>query len=127
MIEDAVAAIILAATAYLTGGSITEWVGAVAVFCTFGYTQIADRLQERQDKEKPSVECHKKMLLYFVSREVLWLVYFLLHHSYSALVGVGIFLFYPLWRKLWRKWHPLTKFIVLGNFNIPIPHEEPLE
>ena len=28
-------------------------------------------------------------------------------HAYSALVGCGIFALYPVWRRLWRRWHPL--------------------
>jgi hypothetical protein len=43
-----------------------------------------------------------------VTKECLWLVYFILHHSWSALAGVGLFLAFPIWRKWWRKRKPLV-------------------
>lgn len=108
MYEATLVAIIMALVAFFTGNSIVEWVGAGAVFCAFNYVQIADRLAEKQkQKLQPEVPCYWKLGFYFAVKEVLWLMYFLLHNSYSALVGVGVFLLYPLWRKLWRKYNPL--------------------
>lgn len=109
MIESLTAASILAAVAYFTGNSIAEWIGAAAVFCAFNHAQISDRMVEKQAaKTTPDVECYRKSIWFFMLKEVLWLTYFILHHSYSALVGVFLFLLYPVWRKIWRKYHPLV-------------------
>ena len=45
---------------------------------------------------------------YFLGKELLWCVYFIAHGSWSALAGVGLFLAYPFWRRLWRRWHPIA-------------------
>lgn len=80
-----------------------ELLGAVAVFLSFGHAQIADRLAEKEgQKEKPEVDCYKKLWYYFIGKELFWLAYFLMNHSYSALAGVFIFLAYPAWRKYYR-------------------------
>lgn len=108
MYESLIVGCILATVALLSSNPLVEWIGALAVFCAFNYAQIADRLAERQKfKTQPDVPCYWKMQIYFVAKEILWLSYFLLHRSYAALVGVGIFLLYPLWRKLWRKYNPI--------------------
>lgn len=54
------------------------------------------------------VECHRWAARYLVSKELLWLAYFVAHRSWSALAGVGIFLAYRPWRAWWRRRHPLT-------------------
>ncbi|HVI39140.1 MAG TPA: hypothetical protein VM577_00635 [Anaerovoracaceae bacterium] len=102
------AAGVLAATAYFTGNSVLEWIGAAAVLCAFSHAQISDRMVEKQAiKVVPDVECYRKSIWFFVMKEALWFAYFILHHSYSALVGVILFLLYPIWRKIWRRYHPL--------------------
>ncbi len=80
-----------------------EILAAIAVLLTFGHAQIADRLAEKEaQREEPEVECFRKMWYYFVGKEIFWLLYFFLNHSYSALVGVFVFLFYPVWRRIYR-------------------------
>lgn len=95
---------ILLAVNFLTGKLFTiEVLAAIAVVLTFGHAQIADRLAEQESlRSVPQVDCYRKMRYYFLGKEVLWLLYFFLNHSYSALVGVFIFLAYPVWRSLYR-------------------------
>lgn len=81
-----------------------EILGAVAVILTFGHAQIADRMAEQESlRDKPAVDCYKKLWYYFVGKELFWCLYFLLNHSYSALVGVLVFLAYPVWRGIYRR------------------------
>lgn len=81
-----------------------EVLAAIAVLFTFGHAQIADRMAEQEDlRDKPSVDCYKKLWYYFVGKEIFWCLYFFLNHSYSALVGVFVFLFYPIWRGIYRR------------------------
>ena len=80
-----------------------ELVGSLAVLLTFGHAQIADRLAEQEGlRDKPQVDCYRKMVYYFVGKEMCWLVYFACTHTYSALVGVFVFLAYPVWRRFYR-------------------------
>lgn len=110
MYESIVAAIVLITVAWLTGNSSAEWIGAAAVFCAFNHAQIADRLAEKQKfKVEPDVPCYWKLGIFFVLKEAFWLTYFLMHQSYSALVGVVLFLLYPLWRGLWRHYNPIAQ------------------
>ena len=83
---------------------LPDIIAAIAVLLTFGHAQIGDRLAEKQSMlEKPTVKCYRRMLLYFIGKEVCWFAFFLMTQSYSALVGVVVFLFYPLWRKGYRR------------------------
>jgi hypothetical protein len=80
-----------------------ELLGAVAVLLSFGHAQIADRLAEKEGQRAiPEVNCYKKLWYYFIGKELFWLTYFILNHSYSALAGVLIFLSYPIWRRFYR-------------------------
>ena len=114
-------ATVLAMVVIASGAAPVEWLGAAAVTLTFAHAQVADRLAERDAaREKPSVECHRWATRYLVTKESLWLVYFVLHHSWSALAGVGLFLAFPIWRRWWRKQKPLKiseqdKDIVLNS------------
>ena len=111
-IEMAIVFAVLVVVAIVSQKGVIEWIGVGAVFLTFGYVSVADRLQEVQEvkgTEGKDVEvwCHYKLKYYLWGKEALWFVYFFLLGAWSALVGVFIFLLYPLWRKLWRKYHPL--------------------
>lgn len=113
-----VVGIVLFGVAALTGGRL-EMIGAAAVLATFGHTQVADRLAEREAKRTqvaleggnaPFVtSCHAMALRYLICKEILWLIYFSLHRSWAALAGVGLFLTYSIWRRYWRKHHPLGR------------------
>ena len=108
-VETLVVGTVLVAVALLSGGGPVELIGAGAVLLSFCHASVADRLAEREAaRERPSVECHRMAVRYFVGKECLWLVYFVLHHSWTALAGVGLFLAYAPWRRWWRSTHPLV-------------------
>ncbi len=71
---------------------------------------LRDRLQLSRvfftDDGMPAVDCYRWSTRYLVGKEALWLAYFVLHRSWAALAGVGLFLVYPLWRRIWRGQHP---------------------
>lgn len=86
--------------------SNVEWIGWVAVMSTFGHAQISDRMAEHQAKlPKPDVHCYEWSIRYYVVKELCWFSYFIMLHSYAALMGCIIFLLYPLWRKLYRHYN----------------------
>ena len=108
-IETAFVAIVLATVAMATGAKPVEWLGSLAVLAGFGHASIGVRMAEREaQRVRPSVECHAKQVLYYVAKELLWTAYFISTHSWSALVGCGVFLAYPIWRGIWRRYHPVS-------------------
>lgn len=101
---------VLVAVNLATGKGGAEWIGALAVLLTFGHASISDRMAEKQaSMTKPDVDCFRWSWRYFVGKEALWVMYFIAHHSYSALVGCAIFLAYPFWRTWYRKHFPKEK------------------
>lgn len=107
-LELAVAALFLAATVLLSGSAPREWLGALAVLAAFCHSQVADRLAEVEgSRERPVVYCWRRQRVYFVVKEVLWVVYFALSQTWAALAGAGLFLAYPLWQSCWRRLHPM--------------------
>lgn len=108
-IEAIVVSVVLLVVWFLTGHKPIELLGSLAVLFTFKHAQIADRMQERQAiKEKPDVHCYRWSNRYFVSKEVLWIAFFALTGAYAAIAGAILFCVYPVWRKLYRKRHPLS-------------------
>lgn len=106
--EAIVVGMVLLSVWFFTGHKIIEFIGSLAVFITFLHAQISDRLQERQAiQEKPDVECHWKLNYYFISKEILWILFFSLTGAYSAITGAILFCLYPLWRKYYRKLKPI--------------------
>jgi hypothetical protein len=116
--ETAVVAAVLLVVALASGGGVLELVGAGAVLLSFGHASVADRLAEAErerrayvkldgDTDKHAVECHRWATRYLVGKEALWLVYFVALGAWSALAGVALFLAYPVWRRWWRRLHPL--------------------
>lgn len=106
--ELAAVAVVLGGVVLWTRGGLTELVGACAVLAAFAHAQVSDRFAEREAvRSKPDVACWRWSRRYFLIKEVLWCVYFVMHQSTSALVGVGVFIAYPLWRAWWRKRHPV--------------------
>lgn len=106
--EITVACFALVLTVWLTGGHAVEWLGASAVLCGFAHAQIAERLREQEAlKVNPSVSCHQFLGRYFLLREILWTAYFVALGAWSALVGCALFALYPMWRRAWRKMHPI--------------------
>lgn len=107
--EMAAVATVLLATVFISGGHAREFVGAFAVLCTFGHAQVSDRMAEQQHAlAKPSVSCFRWSQGYYLAKEALWLAYFTISASWTALVGVFVFLAYPLWRRAWRARNPLS-------------------
>ena len=51
--------------------------------------------------------CYRWATRYLIGKEICWLVYFVVLGAHSALVGVGVFLLYPVWRHQYRKRKPL--------------------
>lgn len=117
-VEFAVVGIVLGVVVNLSGGGLIELLGGLAVLLSFGHAQVADRLAENERERQAyagiagiqshSVVCYRWATRYLVGKEALWLVYFVLHHSWSALAGVGLFLVYPVWRRFWRARKPLA-------------------
>lgn len=103
-IETLVVALVLLAVNIVTHKIFTiEVLAAIAVLLSFGHASISDRLAEQEAlKEKPIVDCYRKLHYYYVGKEFFWFLYFFLNHSYSALVGVIVFFAYPVWRKIYR-------------------------
>jgi hypothetical protein len=103
--ETAVVALALLVTNLIARRGGVEWIGAAAVLVNFGHASISDRLAEKQAAmTKPDVECDRMLVWHFLGKEVLWVAYFALHHSYSALVGCGVFILHPIWRRAHRRW-----------------------
>ena len=101
--EAAVICIVLAVTVVVSGGDIKEWIGAFAVLFTFMHAQVADRMAEKQaEMINPSVGCHAFSARYYMVKEALWIIYFILSHTWAALTGGIIFLAYPFWRRWYR-------------------------
>ncbi|WP_438029010.1 hypothetical protein [Sorangium sp. So ce233] len=106
-VEHAVVVAVLSTVVLATGGALVEWVGAAAVYAGFGHASVSERLAEREAaRARPEVHCYAWAARYWVAKELLWLAYFVAHRSWSALVGCGVFLVYPLWRRYWRRIHP---------------------
>jgi hypothetical protein len=109
-LELSVVALVLSAVALITSNNLIQWIGVGAVTLTFAHAQVATRLAEREEhrgRSQATVECYYMAQRYFVGKELLWLVYFVLLQAWTALVGVGLFLVYPIWRRWWRQRHPL--------------------
>ena len=104
-VEMLVVATILLVVNWLTNKLFSlEIIAALAVLLSFGHAQISARLVEKESaKSQPDVECYQKLLYYFIGKEILWVLYFFMSHSYSALIGCFVFIAYPIWRKYWRK------------------------
>jgi hypothetical protein len=102
-IEFLIAVVVLVTTTFLFADNLVNWITTVAVCLTFGYTQISDRMMERQKvMENPTVDCYWKLNYYFWGKEALWITAFILMQNYAALVGCFIFAVYPFWRKFYR-------------------------
>jgi len=114
MVESLVVFVLLAIVTIFAGNTLVEWIGTFAVLFTFKHVSVANRLEEREALRvkhtgKPEIECYKRLTQYLVTKEILWFAYFILLGAYSALVGVFVFLLYPVWRKWYRKKYPLDR------------------
>lgn len=103
---------ILCITGYVSDKGWKEWIGVAAVFLTFMHASVAERLSESEGHRKTKgeeiyVDCYYKLPIYFYSKEICYFAYFIILGAWSAVVGVLIFLAYPIWRKQWRKFNPM--------------------
>jgi hypothetical protein len=107
-LESALVAIILIVVNLFLANHWYEWIGALAVWLSFGHASISFRMEEAEairevENGKPNVECYKWLGRYYLAKEASWFLYFSILSAYSALVGVFVFLLYPYWRKFWTK------------------------
>jgi hypothetical protein len=109
-VEHAVVIVVLLGVWLATGHEPRELAGSLAVYLSFGHASVSERLREREAaRPVPSVECYRKATLYFVGKEVVWAAYFIWSGTYAALVGCAVFAAYPLWRRHWRRVHPMAE------------------
>lgn len=121
MLEMLLVAVVLFAVVISSEGGLVELIGAAAVLLSFGHAQVADRLAEQeannvgfipfvseekaQHAVRTSVHCYRWTTRYLIGKEALWVAYFVMHKSWSALAGCTLFLAYPIWRRWWRRRH----------------------
>jgi hypothetical protein len=97
------AANVLVYSAVRSGGAVEDWLAAAAVFYTFAHVQVANRLDEAEERRAvQEVACRYKLVRYLIIKEVLWVAFFVYTESWPALVGCGLFLGYPVWRRWYR-------------------------
>lgn len=110
--ENAVVLTAVIVGAHLSGGRDVDWVSAAAVFCGFCHASIADRMIERELRRPISeVPCAWKATYYWLAKEALWVAAFIMLRAWPALIGCGVFLVYPIWRKAYRRWRPIDRGI----------------
>ena len=122
-VESGFVLLVLLLVTVISGGEAVEWIGVGAVFFAFAHAKVANRLAEREEYRQINaycegigiLSCHHKTKRYFIIKEMLWFVYFILLGAWSALVGVILFLLYEPWRKLWRTHHPLAEKLQKKN------------
>jgi len=101
--EALVVLLVLIGSLFFKPITLPDVVCVIAVWVTFLHAQVADRMQEKQAKmSTPDVECFRWSNRYFLIKESLWILFFLLLKSYPALIGSVVFFIYPYWRKIYR-------------------------
>lgn len=103
-IEAVFVALVLGLLTFMTATSYIAWLGAAAVYVTWLYASIADRLSEGPAAERSGVECAWKLKPYYFGKEALWCLYFVALGAWPALAGSVIFIGYGVWRKAWRSY-----------------------
>jgi hypothetical protein len=116
-IEGLVVAGSLAGALFAFGkaGDWREWVAALGVQLGFHHASVANRLQEAEEGRVwqqlkaggigdyvAHVQCVGWLSRYWVLKEIAWVAYFLSTGAVSALVGCGVFLVHPFWRRWYR-------------------------
>jgi hypothetical protein len=96
----------LSTTTLLTKGGFVDWLATVAIWISFLYTSICDRLGELEKPPSEGSKAFRVAQRLLQLREALWFLYFWMVGSYSVLVGVMLFLLYPLWRRFYRNLYP---------------------
>lgn len=115
MMESAFVITVLAVSPMLTAALTHDWrragleaIAALAVYFSFKHASVAERMREADEANARSgagstTECAPKLNTFFIYKEVLWVAFFSLSGAWSALIGCGIFLLYPVWRAAYRK------------------------
>lgn len=122
--EAAFVALVLVATAWFTTAwpeetsfaalrpTLINWAAASGVLLSFLQAQVGFRMaEEQQTAAAPSVHCHAWSTRYWVSKEINWLVVYLLSGAFAAIAGNVVFLLYPAWRQI----HMMTRQDVEKN------------
>ncbi len=105
ILESTIVAAILSAVVFIKPFQRSEFVCTAAVWVTFMHAQVAGRMQEKQSSMlKPDVHCYKWSARYFLIKEGLWIIFFIMIRSYAALLGAIVFFLYPFWRKCYIKY-----------------------
>ena len=77
------------------------WLSAVAVLGSFLHAKVGYRMAEAlAEQATPPAACQEWSGTYWVAKELLWLVVFVLSGAYPAIAGAVIFILYPAWRKI---------------------------
>lgn len=80
---------------------LVNWLAAAAVLGSFLQANVGFRMAEAQEASPaPSVHCHAWSSRYWVAKELLWFLVFLLSGAYSAIAGNVLFLLWPAWRRI---------------------------
>lgn len=77
------------------------WISAAAVLGSFLHAKVGYRMAEALTaQEAPPESCYEWSGKYWISKEVLWFIVFLLSGAYPAIAGNVLFILYPAWRKI---------------------------
>lgn len=107
--EILVVAVVLSIVTVATGATLVSVMSEIAVLASFGHAQVSERMREQEAaRPTPSVECYRKLTLYWVAKEIGWASVFVATGAWPALVGCVVFLAYPWWRRWWRARHPIN-------------------
>lgn len=91
--------VLLSTIAWLSGSRLTDWLGAAAVFVTFLHGQLSFDMQDSQKQmAEPTVANYHWSSRLFVTKELLWIVTFIMTGSWPLCAGSVIFATYPRWR-----------------------------
>jgi hypothetical protein len=103
MIESFTVMVILIIAMTFHPFSWAEFICGLAVWLSFMHAQVSNRMEEKQAKLiKPDVDCYRWSARYFILKELLWIFFFLLSKSYSAITGSVVFFLYLFWRRYYN-------------------------
>jgi len=105
-IEGAFVLTILLTTYFIFSRTWLELIGVFAVYFTFKHASVSSRLEESEaskPKELVTVHCYGRLKYFFYLKEILWFAFFAISGSWSALIGVVVFLAFQPWRKFYNK------------------------
>lgn len=86
--------------------ALVNWISAAAVLGSFLQANVGFRMAEAQEASPtPSVHCHAWSGRYWIIKELLWFLVFLLSGAYAAIAGNVLFILWPAWRRI----HTMTR------------------